>query len=359
MVGTVRLNQESGVLSMHRRLEGEGTCETHQSVEYQTTANRNIGRQGPLSNKSMPPDSKPTTGLHWYTVLDATVNPDVVSNAICRQAITQTGMPWRVEDVATGIVFVLIPRGVYIRGTSASDPFADDDETPSRIVEIARPFYIAQTEVTNAQYRGTGRHPLPGFKPLHHSGLYKGMSIDQDRQPVVNVSWTDSVAFCTAFGMRLPSEDEWEYACRGGTTTKYQWGTDISRVAIFANTLTPRTNRAFGYGWESVGALTQDPSDKFDPTGPDDPFDVSAPVGSFRPNGFGLHDTIGNVEEWCIDEYHGSFSIPNLHAIRGGSYCFPGASFRSARRMGAPDAPLGIGEHGAHSQIGFRPVKDP
>ncbi len=221
-----------------------------------------------------------------------------------------TKLPKEITHRETGIAMVLIPAGTYRRGASDGDAEAGNDEKPAHSVEITRPFYLGKYEVTNEEYRR--------FEKDHDSGSL-GSSLNGANQPVVNVSWMEAKAFCDRFGLRLPTEAEWEYACRAGTSTRYPWDGDVGSGPANAN-------------W----------------SGDDDGFPVTSDVGRFRANGFGLHDMIGNVWEWCSDRYgekeYGRFS--NVGAVdptgpaqgewrvlRGGSWIdLPGFCRSSYRR---------------------------
>jgi len=173
-----------------------------------------------------------------------------------------------------GMKLVLIPAGEFLMGSPDSDKEARDDEKPQHRVRITRPFYLGVTEVTQGQYRAvTGQGP----------GRFKG----SDDLPVVGVSWNDAIAFCDKLSAlekgqlggaryRLPTEAEWEYACRGGSTTRYSFGDNAASLGEFA--------------WHKGNS---------DGT--------THPVGQKRPNAFGLFDMHGNVREWCSDGYQGDF----------------------------------------------------
>jgi len=163
-------------------------------------------------------------------------------------------------------------------------------------------------------------------------------SIDQDDHPVVHVSWDDAVAFCTWAKKRLPTEAEWEFACRGGLDGKrFAWGDDPpSNTNLRANL------------WQGAFPYEKKPTDGFL---------LTAPVKSFPPNGYGLYDMIGNVWEWCADWYrdYETDAPERQRVIRGGSflcneqYC---ASYRpSARMCTSPDT--------GQNHLGFRCVVSP
>ncbi len=165
---------------------------------------------------------------------------------------------------------VLIPAGEFLMGSASSDKEAEDDEKPQHRVRITRPFYLGATEVTQGQYRSvTGQTP----------SYFKG----SDDLPVEQVSWDDAIAFCDKLTerekvrlggerYRLPTETEWEYACRAGGTTRYSFGDNAVRLGEF--------------GWldgNSGGKTHQ--------------------VGEKQPNARNLYDMHGNVWEWCQDSY--------------------------------------------------------
>ena len=213
---------------------------------------------------------------------------------------------------------VLIPSGEFMMGSNKGG----SSEKPVHRVKITKPFYMGLHEVTNAQYRR--------FKPSHDSGKYKGHSLDDDRQPVVRVSWNDATAFCGWLGrqtgrkVRLPTEAQWEYACRAGSDTVHPWGNQIS--AAHCN----YADRNTSFSWRDKTA--------------DDGHAVTAPVGSYQPNGFGLYDMIGNVWEWCADWYDKDYykSSPTddptgprsgkSRVLRGGSWSNAPVGGRSAGR---------------------------
>ena len=150
-------------------------------------------------------------------------------------------------------------------------------------------FWMGRTEVTNAQYRQ--------FQSDHDSRSYNGHSLSGDNQPAVNVSWHDAKAFADwltqettgLYTFKLPTEAEWEYACRAGTVTARFWGEYADEACQYANVHDKTSKRINKFEWQHHDC--------------DDGYAVTAPVGSFRPNGFGLYDMLGNVWEWCEDTY--------------------------------------------------------
>ncbi len=252
-------------------------------------------------------------------------------------------------------------------------------------VRITKPFFMGQTEVTLGQflefyndgYKGkldceqdgeggwgydaaTGEFAQkPEYRPW--SWGHPDMDIATEagrraafRHPVVNVSWNDAVAFCEWLSRkegkkyRLPTEAEWEYACRAGTTTRYWTGDDPESLAASEN-IADGTAKAKFSGWMAIRSR--------------DGHVFTAPVGSFdRVNPFGLADMQGNVAEWCSDWYDAEYyakspaadpkgpaSAGSFRVIRGGSWYYDPVGCRSAYRdLGAPTFRL--------NHIGFRVV---
>ena len=163
------------------------------------------------------------------------------------------------------MVLVLIPPGEFLMGSPDSDALAGGSEKPQHRVQISEPFYLGMCEVTQEQYRRvTGENP----------SRYKGDA----QRPVERVSWNDAVEFCRQLSdtegreYRLPTEAEWEYACRAGSTTKWCFGDSTAGLE--------------DYAWYSANSGGQ-----------------THPVGQKSPNAWGLHDMHGNVYEWCADWY--------------------------------------------------------
>ena len=239
--------------------------------------------------------------------------------------------------------FILVPGGtVELGGRIAAKECTRryggksvwwEDEHPRHRVRITRAVYFAKYEVTNAQYAV--------LDPGHGSGSYRGLLLNQTAQPVCRISWYDALTFCRWLGalcdakVRLPTEAEWELACRAGTQTIFYWG-DSERDRL---------------GYENHADITS--SSLWIDTEVWDVYDtyaVSAPVGRFGPNPLGLYDMLGNVREWCSDWYDAAYytrsqkvdpagSPDGVERVsRGGAWDWHSRAGRSACRRGySPD----------------------
>jgi len=229
------------------------------------------------------------------------------------------------EDLGNGIILEMasIPGGSFLMGSPESEERRYHEwESPQHRVTIA-PFYMGKYSVTQAQWQAVAE-----LRPVKHEldpdpSRFKGAN-----RPVESISWHDAVEFCarlsreTGRHYRLPSEAEWEYACRAGTTTPFHFG----------ETITPDLANYDGdyiYGSGSKGVYRRETID----------------VGSFPPNAFNLYDMHGNVWEWCADPWHENYEgAPadgsvwesggnySPRSIRGGSWGFNPRYCRSANR---------------------------
>ncbi|NQT54512.1 SUMF1/EgtB/PvdO family nonheme iron enzyme [bacterium] len=221
--------------------------------------------------------------------------------AVARRRQKEAGLPETLTlKVADGLPmgFVLIPPGEFVMG----DPAGPPDERLSARVAIRRPFYLGRCEVTNAQFAALG-------EPAHRSGVVGWRSIDwrgeghplsAPDQPAVRVSWRQAMAFCEALSAKtrkrvaLPTEAQWEWACRAGSMAPLWYGGLDDDFSSFEN-LAGREQRRFAFSGKRKWYLRDD---RFD-----DGAMVTAAVGSFRANPWGLHDMAGNACEWTRTAY--------------------------------------------------------
>ena len=213
-----------------------------------------------------------------------------------------------------GMSFANIPDGQFEMGMHQLGEAAEDDQLPLHTVQI-RSFYMGVHEVTVKQFRafvkakrptmdaGTGFESKTGKMARAPDFDWQNPGWKQnDNLPVVNVSWENAVAFCDWLSLlenrtyRLPTEAEWEYACRAGSTTVFFCGNEEDSLQDYANVADASLRSLLQEHFEET--------DYFDYTKPwNDGFPFTAPVGQFKPNAFGLYDMHGNVQEWCSDWY--------------------------------------------------------
>ena len=237
-----------------------------------------------------------------------------------------------------GMEFVLIPAGTFTMGSPENEPNRDAaGREVQHKVTISRSFYMQTTEVTLKQWR-----TLMGKKLF---GKQKGT----DDMPVIKVSWYDCMKFIKKLNAlndgvyRLPTEAEWEYACRAGSKTAYSWGDEIGCSKAMYSNNTRRSDDCILFV-QSMKLKNNQP----------------APVKTYPPNAWGLYDMHGNVWEWCQDLY-GDYSANaitdplgpdsgTMRIRRGGSWFFHDYKCRSANRAYAHPA-------SRFRNIGFRLVR--
>ena len=217
---------------------------------------------------------------------------------------------------------VLIPAGEFLMGSPDADGYASNEEKPQHRVRITKPFYLGMAPVTQEQWTA-----VMGNNPSSYSGSGDGSEMvagmDTSRFPVEHVTWEDAMEFCRRLSKRegrvyrLPTEAQWEYACRAGSATRYCFGDDEARLGEYA-----------WYDANSGGH--------------------THPVALKKPNAWGLYDMHGNVYEWCADSYdehyYADSPVDNPagpasgedRAQRGGSVEFPEPASRSAARLSGP-----------------------
>ena len=262
----------------------------------------------------------------WATMVEALPNPAVVYDEDMRAAIIASGFAWRVKDTATQIEMVLVPAGTFMMGEEGW-------ATPVHQVTITNAFYIGRYEVTQAQWQAR-----MGSNPSYFTG-----QPDSPSRPVEQVSWNTVQSFNSATGMRLPTEAEWEYAYRAGTTTAFHsmpgYPNGTNDVSLVGNIAWYYYNTCSG----GDGCRTH-------------------AVGEKAANALGIHDMAGNVWEWCQDWY-GDYSSANqtnptgptsgnYRLLRGGSWGGYSYDCRASQRsFGTPD--------GSNYYLGFRVARAP
>jgi formylglycine-generating enzyme required for sulfatase activity len=196
-----------------------------------------------------------------------------------------------VRDCDTCPELVVVPKGEFTMGATADDPSRDDDEGPQRVVAFARPFAIGKYEVTFDEWDACVADRA--CEQTGDEGWGRG------RRPVINVTFAQVQAYLqwlsgkTGKSYRLPAEAEWEYAARGGSAGPRFWGAP-ERACEFANVYDRTARAKYLFDWDSFPC--------------EDKYTETAPVGSFAPNGFGLHDVLGNVFEWVADCYRPTYA---------------------------------------------------
>lgn len=290
--------------------------------------------------------------------------------------------------------FVLVPAGEFEMGSTAADVniLINEksihkseilDQQPQHRVRISKSFYLGKFEVTKGEFAkfvaaeayqtDPERDGQGGFgydESEQKTQKFKGRMPQftwqntgwtpyQDNHPVVNVTWNDAKAFCAWLSRkegqkyRLPTEAEWEYACRAGTTTRHPGGDDLLSLSQIAN-IADQSNKRIPGGIQTDLFASFDDGNKF-----------AASVGSFAANGFGVQDTIGNVSEWCEDIYDSKAyrdrealstdplvtSGSRYRVFRGGSWYSSDRGYGSAvRDKGTPNSRF--------DTLGFRVVRE-
>jgi formylglycine-generating enzyme required for sulfatase activity len=292
----------------------------------------------PVVEPEPPPQSPPEPpGLAPHTFRLETARILRVGNTweVQRQPLQLEGA---LEDLGGGVSLPLvrIPAGEFVMGSPDAEQGRSSDEGPQHRVRL-REFWMGQTPITQAQWRA-----VMGTNPSEFKD-----QLDSDQRPVERVNWREAMAFCRQLADRtgrdytLPSEAQWEYACRAGTTSPFAFG----------GTITPELANYDGnytYAGSPKGVYCEQ----------------TTAVGAFPANAWGLQDMHGNVWEWCLDHWHGSYASPPgdgsawvdsedknnaKRLLRGGSWDYVPGSCRSAyRSRSRPDY--------ANNDVGFRVV---
>ena len=247
-----------------------------------------------------------------------------------REEVIAATNPSSTINLANNLQLLRIPAGSFQMGSNQGA----DNEKPVHAVTIARPFWMSKTETTFAQY--------DAYVAASGKAKPKDKGWGRGSRPVINVSWNDAQGYAKwlstnngqSLQCRLPSEAEWEYAARAGSTTKYSWGDNVGRNKANCETC--------GSQWDNK---------------------QTAPVGSFPANRFGLQDMHGNVWEWVQDTWHSNYqgapvngsawnSASGNRVLRGGSWGNSPFDLRSASHVM-------FGPHLRSYVVGFRVVCSP
>ena len=256
----------------------------------------------------------------------------------------QTGRSY--TDPVTGMEFAWIPAGCFTMGSPEAEKDRSANEAPHEV--CLRGFWMGKYEVTNAQYQR--------FDATHDSGVHETHTLNAPSQPVVRVSWREAVGYAdwltdkTGLRFRLPTEAEWEYAARAGETTSRYWGDDSRRACEYANIYDETARKVKPFNWANYPC--------------EDRQVVSAPVGRYAANAFGLSDLLGNVAEWTCSEYDAAYAggetrcadrdaaVGGRRVLRGGSWSdYPGLVRFAYRFPASPEY--------RKFDLGFRLVLEP
>ncbi|MGD0898485.1 MAG: SUMF1/EgtB/PvdO family nonheme iron enzyme [Thermoguttaceae bacterium] len=244
-------------------------------------------------------------------------------------------------DLGDGLAveLVLIPAGEFLMG----DPAGCDDERPVSRVRIERPFWMGKFEVTNEQYAlFDPRHDSRYISIFGKDITVRGLPVNQPKQPVVRVPWTRAMQFCrwlsdrTGRRFSLPTEAQWEWACRGGSAEAMSYGKVDADFGTLANLADKRLVLANGQSFDWMPKIAA----------VDDGACVTAPVGKYAPNAWGLHDMHGNAAEWTRSRYRpypyrddggrNDAAAETERVVRGGSFQDRPLRARSAFRLAYP-----------------------
>jgi formylglycine-generating enzyme required for sulfatase activity len=291
-VSSVELSQEGKTMVIEYLLQAEAPQEI--LLYFSTDGGKTFSE--PLQKVSGDVGKGVTSGqkrIVWNVLEEV---PELVGDNIVFMVEIAESLIWEAKNGRPRMEWVAIPAGTFMMGSPYSEKDRDSDEGPQHQVTLSG-FKMSKYEVTFAQYDAFCE--AMGQSKPSDEGWGRG------NRPVINISWEDATAFAKWMGCRLPTEAEWEYACRAGTTTAYYTGNTIN------------SNQANFVG-------------------------QTQPVGSYAPNAWGLFDMHGNAYEWCSDWYgeYSSTSQTNPYGpalglnrvLRGGAERPSGRNCRSANR---------------------------
>lgn len=286
-----------------------------------------------LGNKSPQPVKVLSNSLKTVQFETVTVNS---KGQIIKRSQSQAQV--FTETIANGVTLemVSIPKGNFKMGAPASEVESDDYERPQHQVTI-KPFLMGKYPITQAQWAAVANLPKIQYDLNPDPSRFKAKNL-----PVEKVSWNDAVEFCarlsqkTGRSYRLPSEAEWEYACRAGTTTPFHFGDTVTPDLVNYD-----GNSSYGSAPKGIYHTK------------------TIAVGSFPPNSFGLYDMHGNVWEWCQDICHDNYNVAptdgsawetsgsDHRVLRGGSWSDHAVHCRAANRYY-------YSAGGSNPSVGFR-----
>ncbi|WP_066379113.1 bifunctional serine/threonine-protein kinase/formylglycine-generating enzyme family protein [Anabaena sp. CA = ATCC 33047] len=322
-----RLRQQQRQAELQRQQEAERLRQQQRQAELQRQKEAAREQQRQREREASKPKSPPGIQTETFEFETATITQKLGFLGLGKQTYeinrSRRYAEYFREDLGNGVVLdmVAIPGGKFLMGSPEDEEGRYDSESPQHNVTV-KPFFMGKFPVTQAQWQAVAAFAKVKIDLKPDPSYFKGANL-----PVECVSWHHAVEFCARLSQktgriyRLPSEAEWEYACRAGTTTPYYFGDAIT--TDLAN-----YNGNYTYGSAPKGEYRQQTTD----------------VGKFPANSFGLFDMCGNIWEWCQDEWHLNYikapgdGSPWLYGknecrvLRGGSWDFYPGSCRSALR---------------------------
>ena len=256
-------------------------------------------------------------------------------------------------DLGEGVTLELVrvPAGEFVMGNTDDEPVADEE--PCAVVKIDQAFWIGKFEISNEVFHryDAGHDSRVESKHAYQFGVH-GFPLNGPKQPVVRVSWQEALAFCdwlsreTGYRFSLPSEAQWEYACRAGSDHAFSFGDLNADFSTYGN-MADKKLREFADDPYQVYAPLVDATVYDDWIPRDTRFSdgtlVSSAVGKYRPNSWGIHDMHGNVSEWTRTAYRpypyrgddgrNALNVPGDRVVRGGSWYDRPKRARSAFRL--------------------------